>query len=183
MSRSRIFGCTAYALVPKCKRSKWDPKFKEYLFTGYCNKSKRYRLIDPCNRNTIKSRDVFFDENSLNGNTKEKSNESLGQHFLEIEFLMSPAHISQPGDQEKDEEGSTAEKFKEDLSTPDSLTSSAEVHPKCELPQRLWKSSQCFEDYVISIAMSIDSSEDPTTLEDALSRPDSENWKMAVKEE
>lgn len=43
----RVFGCTAYAHVPKELRQKLDPKGKEFLFMGYCEDSKGYKLIDP----------------------------------------------------------------------------------------------------------------------------------------
>lgn len=41
----RIFGCVAYALTANHK--KLDSKAKKYIFVGYCNDSKGYRLIDP----------------------------------------------------------------------------------------------------------------------------------------
>ena len=62
----RIFGCLALAHVPKEKRRKWDPKSRAYIFVGYCDSSKAYRLI-PLNDKTsvVKSRDVIFDESRM----------------------------------------------------------------------------------------------------------------------
>eukprot|EP00253_Pinus_taeda_P002024 PITA_02024 len=36
-SKLRVFGCDAYALAPKHQRTKLDPKFKRYIFVGYCH--------------------------------------------------------------------------------------------------------------------------------------------------
>ena len=70
----RVFGCVAYALVPKEKRQKLDEKGVKCIFTRYISESKTYRLYDPINRNIIISRDVEFLENqSWNGSMDEPS--------------------------------------------------------------------------------------------------------------
>lgn len=62
LSHLRIFGCLAYALTEN--RNKLDSKCKEYIFVGYCENSKGYRLIDPLNaKKCIKARNVTFIEN------------------------------------------------------------------------------------------------------------------------
>eukprot|EP00253_Pinus_taeda_P020671 PITA_20671 len=43
-SKLRVFGCDAYALVPKHQRTKLDPKSKRYIFVGYGDGTKGYRL-------------------------------------------------------------------------------------------------------------------------------------------
>lgn len=58
----RVFGCKAYAHIPREKRTKLDPKSKQYIFVGYCEDSKAYRLFDPLTHNIVKSRDVVFYE-------------------------------------------------------------------------------------------------------------------------
>ena len=58
-----MFGCVAYAYVPKEKRKKLDDKGVKCIFTGYCSESKAYRLYDPLNNKIILSRDVEFLEN------------------------------------------------------------------------------------------------------------------------
>lgn len=73
----RVFGCRAYALVPVQNRRKLDSKSREYIFVGYCENSKGYRLSDPCNPcKVILSRNVHFIEmninNSLNCDNHEK---------------------------------------------------------------------------------------------------------------
>ena len=42
----RIFGCSAYAHIPKDERSKMDPKAKKSIFLGYGIGVKGYRLFD-----------------------------------------------------------------------------------------------------------------------------------------
>ena len=59
----RVFGCVAYAHVPKEQRQKLDDKGVKCIFTGYSSKSKAYRLYDPLNNKMILSRDVEFLEN------------------------------------------------------------------------------------------------------------------------
>lgn len=43
----RIFGCIAYALVPSEQREKLDEKGEKYIFIGYSDESKGYRLYNP----------------------------------------------------------------------------------------------------------------------------------------
>ena len=58
----KIFGCIAYAHVPSQRREKVDEKGEKYIFVGYSDKSKAYRLIDPRTKKLVISRDVIFDE-------------------------------------------------------------------------------------------------------------------------
>jgi len=64
-SKLKVFGCDAYALVPKHQRSKLDPKSKRYIFVGYGDGTKGYRLWDPTTHKIIINRDVKFNESSL----------------------------------------------------------------------------------------------------------------------
>ena len=41
----RIFGCSAYAHIPKDERSKMDPKAKKSIFLGYGIGVKEYRSL------------------------------------------------------------------------------------------------------------------------------------------
>ena len=64
VSNLRIFGCKAFAHVPKANRRKLDPKSTECVFVGYCETSKGYRLIDKNTKKLIVSRDVIFFESA-----------------------------------------------------------------------------------------------------------------------
>lgn len=67
LSHLRVFGCIAYAKISrdKCLSNVIDEN-NRYVFVGYCDKTKSYRLINPCNPiECLKSRDVFFLENQM----------------------------------------------------------------------------------------------------------------------
>ena len=44
VSHLGVFGCVAYAHVPKERRGKLDDKIEKCIFTGYSEKSKGYKL-------------------------------------------------------------------------------------------------------------------------------------------
>ena len=58
----RIFGCEAFAHIPKIKRQKFQAKGVKCIFVGYANETKGYRLWNPTTKRIIISRDVIFDE-------------------------------------------------------------------------------------------------------------------------
>uniref|UniRef100_A0A251UJX2 Putative ribonuclease H-like domain-containing protein n=1 Tax=Helianthus annuus TaxID=4232 RepID=A0A251UJX2_HELAN len=58
----KVFGCVAYAHVPKQHRGKLDDKVEKTIFIGYSENSKAYKLYNPITGKTIISRDVVFDE-------------------------------------------------------------------------------------------------------------------------
>lgn len=64
-NRLRIFGCTAYPLIPKKHRTKLDPKSKKCRFLRYASGMKVYRLWDPFSSKVIVSRVVSFNEPGL----------------------------------------------------------------------------------------------------------------------
>ena len=65
----RVFGCVAYAHIPKVNRRKLDPKSVKAIFVGYCTDTKAYRLWNAERRKLLVSRDVIFDEFSIPGHT------------------------------------------------------------------------------------------------------------------
>ena len=58
----RIFGCQAFAHIPKDERKKLDSKSKKCILMGYGTSTKGYRLYDLLKRKVIFSRDVIFNE-------------------------------------------------------------------------------------------------------------------------
>lgn len=82
LSHLRVFGCTAFSLVPEHKRDKLDAKGKEFIFVGYSDTSKGYRLADPlCPTKVIISRNVAFIENKFY-NTNLKPSDTNEQEEL-----------------------------------------------------------------------------------------------------
>ncbi|KAF8378940.1 hypothetical protein HHK36_028365 [Tetracentron sinense] len=57
----RVFGCIAYAHVPKQRRTKLDDR-SEHVLIGYDSRTKAYKLYDPHSGKVSLSRDVEFDE-------------------------------------------------------------------------------------------------------------------------
>ena len=60
----RVFGCDAYAHIPKEERGKSDKKARKCVLLGYRAETKGYRLYDVKDRKIVYSRDVQFNENS-----------------------------------------------------------------------------------------------------------------------
>ena len=61
-SHLKVFGCQAFAHVPKEKRSKLDPKSEPCIFVGYGEDQFGFRLWSLTDKKIIRSRDVIFNE-------------------------------------------------------------------------------------------------------------------------
>ncbi|CAB0002804.1 unnamed protein product, partial [Nesidiocoris tenuis] len=66
LSHLRVFGCSAWAHIPKQRRKKLDPKSERLIFIGYPEDRRGYRLLDPVTKRVTNSRDVHFVEISDN---------------------------------------------------------------------------------------------------------------------
>ncbi|VVA24986.1 PREDICTED: Retrovirus-related Pol poly from [Prunus dulcis] len=64
-SNLKVFGCSAYALIPSDERSNLNPKSLECIFISFESGVKGYKLWDPGNQKKILSKDVVFDENTM----------------------------------------------------------------------------------------------------------------------
>ena len=60
----RVFGCDAYAHIPKDERRKLDTKARKCVLLGYGEQTKGYRLYDVAEKKVLHSRDVRFNENT-----------------------------------------------------------------------------------------------------------------------
>lgn len=81
----RVFGCDAYAHVPKEERRKLDPKAKKYILVGYGEETKGYRLYDPTRGKIIFSRDIVFKESQCNG--EGDVTELEVEQYVQLDFL------------------------------------------------------------------------------------------------
>jgi hypothetical protein len=70
----KVFGCKAFAHIPKENRRKLDAKATKCIFIRYCSKFKAYKLFDPATHKVFASRDVLFHEQEA-GNHDENSHE------------------------------------------------------------------------------------------------------------
>ena len=64
VSHLKVFGSVAYAHVPDQQRMKLEDKSKRYIFLGYDEKTKGYKLLDPISKKVMVSRDVRVNEAS-----------------------------------------------------------------------------------------------------------------------
>jgi hypothetical protein len=58
----RIFGCPIYSHIPKDKRNKLEPSGKKWIFVGYSDSYKSYRIYIPEQHKIEVNRDVTFNE-------------------------------------------------------------------------------------------------------------------------
>ena len=62
LSHLRVFCCKALAHIPDCRRTKFDKKTEEFIFVGYCEDLKGYRLVKLLNKKLCKTGDVVLFE-------------------------------------------------------------------------------------------------------------------------
>jgi hypothetical protein len=68
ISSFRVFGCRAYALIPKELRTKFDSKAQPCVYLGPDFNHSTFKLFNLSSKKIIKSRDVVFDESILGTN-------------------------------------------------------------------------------------------------------------------
>ncbi|KAK2983322.1 hypothetical protein RJ640_016060 [Escallonia rubra] len=64
VSHLKVFGSIAYVHVPDQQRKKLDDKSEKFIFIGYSQESKGYKLYNPVDKKMKVSRDVTFDGKS-----------------------------------------------------------------------------------------------------------------------
>ena len=62
ISHLRVFGCTAYSLIPNTERRKPDKKAQQMCFISYSKNPKGYGLIDLNTNKVVTRRDVVFNK-------------------------------------------------------------------------------------------------------------------------
>ena len=97
----RIFGCKAFAHIPKDDRRKLDAKSFECIFVGYHNDHKAYKLFHPSSHKLIASRDVVFHENA---DTSDQGHSSTNE-YVKLNSIIQQHEVEQP--QEKEQEQSS----------------------------------------------------------------------------
>ncbi|KAL0303185.1 UNVERIFIED_CONTAM: Retrovirus-related Pol polyprotein from transposon TNT 1-94 [Sesamum radiatum] len=133
----RIFGCTAYALIPSQKREKFDGKGQKLVFVGYSDESKGYHLLDPSTSKVIISRDMIFDENSA-WDFKEKQ-------IVESDYYHDPLTSQASPSQVQNDESQRIEDDSYEESPPRKTRPLSEIYESTE--QVLFASEpQSFED-------------------------------------
>lgn len=94
VSYFHIFGCEVYAHIPDELRRKLDVKAEKYIFLGYSEQSKAYKLLNKKTEKIKINRDVVFLDKYDN------TSEEIDNSMVEIDFSQ------------EDVKQSTTEKFK-----------------------------------------------------------------------
>lgn len=190
LSNLRIFGCIAYAMVPKESRKKLDAKSRRYIFVGYCTESKGYRLVDPNNPSKcIKSKDAQFleekmykdlkhdHENSSNDCQFELPSSSIDNNDIISHSTNESGQVESPEPVTIISDPSSSSSEYEDQSdvtwTPDMAT---------DLSSSDYEDSNMNESAAI-VAAATCYCDEPQTVQEALSGIEREQWKAAIIDE
>ena len=153
VSNLRIFGCNAYAHIPKDERGKMDSKTRRCIFLGYGKTTKGFRLYDESKGRIFHSRDVVFNETKTQTTQHDdapNAKEDTDQPAVDITY------------QQMNDETDDAETL------------------ETQRPRRERKIPDRYGDWVMYAAGEDD---DPKTMEEALSSSEKEEWKAAMRNE
>jgi hypothetical protein len=170
----RVFGCKAYAHVPKDERGKLDSKSKQCIFVGYGEEARGYRLYDPIKKRICLSRDVLFNENASGTDIE------LGEkrrHYFYIDF-SSQEQITQENEQVTVNEVPTNEDHFEEPEIEDQIDA---PEPEAEQGVRRSRRERRFPDYY-GFRLYL-SQEEPTSVKEALKTSEKDCWLTAMKKE
>jgi hypothetical protein len=163
----RTFGCDAYALITDY-RHKLQPKAEKLTLVGYSTESKAYRLWSPERRKIVISRNVRFNENSVNQThipNTEETIETQGEtdHEIVPEISTEPeVVIERPKQKSKSTNNSRMTKqLESDLGD-------------------YWKNT---DEEITSFALANIATIEPQTYQQAMESHDSTKWKEVMKEE
>ena len=154
ISHMRVFGCRSYGKTPDSLRTKLAPQAEKYIFVGYTNTDKNYRLWEEGTTQVYLFRDVVFDESTFP--TAEEQQE------------MNPAFVPLP---EKRGRG----RPKGSKNKPKAAADATEV--VTTTPSAAARSPAAESESALLI------SPDPLTVREALQREDSHLWQAAVEKE
>ena len=179
VSHLRSFGCKAYAHVPDQQRTKLDSKTTECIFLGYSIDSKAYRLFNLSTRAVIKSRDVVFDER-LEEKAKDDTAIIIESESMvdEKTVLQDPSSHSSDGEISDPSQHDTIVADMERPSSQASYHSSNDESIERRRSGRDRKAPSRFMDYA-RLAVS----NEPQTFEEAVARPDGDQWEQAARVE
>jgi transposase InsO family protein len=100
----RIFGCKAFAHIPKDDRRKLDAKSLECVFVGYCNDQKAYKLFHPSSHKIIASRDVVFHEHTDNSDKTDQGNTyANNDEHVKLSPIVEEQEVEQPQENQQEQ--------------------------------------------------------------------------------
>uniref|UniRef100_A0AAG5DHX2 Uncharacterized protein n=1 Tax=Anopheles atroparvus TaxID=41427 RepID=A0AAG5DHX2_ANOAO len=180
----RLFGCSGYMMIPAAKRSKLDVKAVKMTFVGYSAEHKAYRMLDMSTGQIHISRDVRFIE--LGDGSKEKLPEQKLGENSEIEWTFNERKSqdeecdanSENDFFDCDEDGGLTRLPRVDNEGDPTSNSGTEIrrsHRKTAgvPPAR----------YAGKVNLAAQIVDEPRTYTEAISGPQSAEWKSAIAEE
>ena len=156
----RVFGCAVYVHVPDGERRKLDKKAQKFRFVGYTKTTGNYRVWDELKQKCYIRHDIIFNENDF----KRSSSTSEPQ----TEEGTKDVQISLDSHQEEE--------------------TARDSQPDVSLPRRSDRTRKpCvrygFDEYSSHVAFQATEVEEPSTIEEALTGSNSEEWKAAADSE
>ena len=169
----RVFGCDAYAHVPKDERGKLDPKAKKCIFVGYGEETKGYRLYDAVRAKIMFSRDVVFNEGKCGFLSLKDAS-----RYVELELSSdddTPTIVELPQVEPQAEEIDHR-----DTSTGSTLDAPTSSQPRVRRSTRQRQTPDYFG-WEANLAGS--QVQEPHTVEEAKSTPEKAHWLKAMGKE
>ena len=158
----RVFGCDAYAHVAKDERKKLDSKSRKCIFLGYGEETKGYRLYDSSRSKVIYSRDVQFNEESMNSERRSMLCTKEDKH-VELEL--------------------NSEDSSDDLFEKEVTNSDAAVQSVLRRSERTKRTPEFYGERVNVSDSRAGKPATPNTLEEVLVSSDKEKWLEAMAKE
>lgn len=189
LSHLKVFGCRAMVHVPKKNRKKFDAKSEEFIFVGYCEETKGFRLIHPTSKKFTKSRDVVFLESQvISDKVNSQVSVSVETDQVVLPFDDAPKEIFVADQSVSGWNFSLDDKINDVTDTENVICAGLSVQVNAPLVDVMPRRSErqpkpkTWPDYITYSAQAIVSDE-PQTVEEALSRQDGHLWKQAILDE
>ncbi|KAG5864100.1 hypothetical protein JTB14_016257 [Gonioctena quinquepunctata] len=180
----RIFSSTAMVHVPKANRTKWQKKSKRTILIGFGENTKGYRVYDPEVGSVSTSRDVVIIEKAeevpITINPEPVGDNDTTEVIIsEDTDTGSESEYSSVRNDEEENQTSDTDFLPEITLRDQTMDETIEaIRRSSRVPK-----PKSFEDFVTYNCVSGDVDVDPANVDEALSGPEKEQWRQAMKEE
>lgn len=171
----RIFGSVVMTHVPKEKRAKWDKKSEQLVLVGFSETTKGYRLYNPRTNKVCTSRDVHVMEKTVS-ETDVQIIGDINQDKLDTEELNTSTASQSEVESETLDDGDSSYAPDEDVSANEDVLRRSQR-------QRKAKTWDDFVTYFTEKTEESDSVGDPTSVKEALSSVNRDQWISAMTNE